>query len=102
MIIDDEWYTIGSCNVNDRGFETEGELNISVYHKSAKDLRKKIFSNLLCEECPENMDKAINLWYEHSVANHNAFATNSEPRSFIFPFIQAGPPSGPFFPNTWL
>ena len=40
MIVDDEWYTIGSCNINEIGFETEGELNVSVQHWSAKDLRK--------------------------------------------------------------
>ena len=41
MIVDDEWYTIGSCNIHDRGFKSDGELNISVHDSSTKELRKK-------------------------------------------------------------
>ena len=101
MIVDDEWYTIGSCNINQRGFETEGELNVSVQHPSAKDLRIRIFSLHLKEECPPDIDKAIKLWFDHSSVNYRAWKSNSNPKSFIFPFNQKGPLL-PMVPRNWF
>ena len=100
MIVDDEWYTIGSANVNERSFEYDGELNISVQHGSALDFRKKVFSNLLQETCPDDMNAAVNLWYEHARFNHAAFTNKSKPKSFVYPFNQAGPLI-PMMPNAW-
>ncbi len=102
MIVDDEWYTIGSCNINERGFETEGELNISVQHNSALSLRKSVFSKHLKEPCPDSIIDATLLWSEHCNHNYKAWKSNSKPKSFVFPFIQTGPLSGPFFPKTWF
>lgn len=101
MIVDDEWYTIGSCNVNERGFDTEGELNVSVQHSSAKDLRVKILSLHLKEQCPEDIDKAFKMWFDHSSINYRAWKSRSNPKSFIFPFNQEGPLL-PIVPRTWF
>jgi phosphatidylserine/phosphatidylglycerophosphate/cardiolipin synthase-like enzyme len=30
MVVDDLFLTVGSCNINDRGFEFEGEINIAI------------------------------------------------------------------------
>ena len=30
MIVDDLFLTVGSCNINDRGFEFEGEINVAI------------------------------------------------------------------------
>lgn len=102
MIVDDEWYTIGSCNINDRGFETEGELNISVNHNSAKDLRKSIFSKHLNEPCPDDIADAIILWGEHCGYNYRAWKSNSKPKSFIYPFVQTGPVYEIPFSSKWF
>ena len=101
MIVDDEWYTIGSCNINERGFETEGELNVAVQHSSAKDLRKKIFSFHLKEQCPDKIDEAFKMWFEHSAYNVRAWKINSNPKSHIFSFIQKGPLM-PMVPKSWF
>lgn len=101
MIVDDEWYTIGSCNINERGFETEGELNVSVQHSSAKDLRVKILSLHLKEECPEDIDKSFQMWFDHSSINCRAWKSNLNPKSFIFPFNQKGPLL-PIVPSSWF
>ena len=101
MIVDDDWYTIGSANVNERGFDYEGELNIAVQHSSALDLRKKIFANLLNEPCPDSIKDAVKLWYKHAAINHKAFNAKSKPKSFIYPFGQGGP-SKNILPNDWV
>jgi len=86
MIVDDEWYTIGSCNINDAGFETEGELNVSVQHSSAKDLRARIFSLHLRQPCPEDIKEAFKLWDKDSGENYKAWQNLAPPKSFVFPF----------------
>ena len=101
MLVDDQWYTIGSCNINERGFETEGELNVSVQHPSAKDLRVKIVSLHLKEQCPDDIDKAFQMWFDHASINHRAWKSKSNPKSFVFPFSQKGPLL-PTVPRTWF
>ncbi len=47
-IIDDEWFTIGSANLNDRGLITDGELNlISIDKARAAELRTLLWSEHL-------------------------------------------------------
>ncbi|MBK8715706.1 MAG: hypothetical protein IPN32_13305 [Deltaproteobacteria bacterium] len=48
MIIDDEWFTVGSANVNDRGFRTEAEINAVVVDAAlATDLRRRLMAEHL-------------------------------------------------------
>ena len=101
MIVDDAWYTIGSCNINDRGFDTEGELNVSVQHGSALALRKRIWGQHLGASCPDAIADAVRLWFEHAAENHRAWSAGSAPRSKIFPFNQAGPLL-PAVPRSWI
>ncbi len=101
MIIDDEWYTLGSCNFNDRGFQTEGEINVSVQDESAKDLRKKIFSMNLDTACPDGIDDAIKLFYDHAQKNYEAWTKNTAPVSKVYPFVQKGP-ALPMVPKDWF
>lgn len=94
MIVDDEWYTIGSCNIHDRGLKSDGELNISVQDNSAKELRKKIFTTHLKIECPDNINEAIKIWYDASKENYKLSKTKlifPEPKSNIFSYKQTGP-----------
>lgn len=101
MIVDDAWYTIGSCNVNDRGFQTEGEINVAVLDKSAKDLRKQLFTEHLGVACPDDIKDAAMLWFEHSADNYNAWKNATPPKSLVFPFAQAGPLL-PIVPSDWF
>jgi phosphatidylserine/phosphatidylglycerophosphate/cardiolipin synthase-like enzyme len=70
MIVDDEWYTIGSC---------------------AKTLRKDLFSEHLELTAPAAFDAAAKLWYEHANLNAKAWKAGSKPTSRVFPFRQHGP-----------
>ncbi len=101
MIVDDAWYTVGSCNVNDRGFDTEGELNISVEHESAQDFRMRIFSNILGVSSPVDIRAAVNQWYDHARRNNISWNANSMPRSKVFSFGQRGPLL-PILPQDWI
>lgn len=101
MIVDDVWYTIGSCNINDRGFETDGELNVTVQHDSAGSFRKDIFGYHLKEQCPDDINDAVRLWYEHARANNRAWAAGTEPRSMIFTYGFRGPLI-PTLPSGWV
>jgi phosphatidylserine/phosphatidylglycerophosphate/cardiolipin synthase-like enzyme len=101
MIVDDEWYTIGSCNINDRGFLYDGEMNVSVQHSSAKELRIKAFTQHLETKCPDKIEDAIKLWIDHAKKNHIAWKNKKKPVSRVYPFNQNGPLL-PIIPSTWL
>lgn len=90
MIVDDEWFTLGSANINDRSFVLDGELNVSAQDKSAFEFRKRVFSNLLKEQCPDDIYQAAKLWYEHALFNYKAFKAENQPKSFVYPFAQNG------------
>jgi phosphatidylserine/phosphatidylglycerophosphate/cardiolipin synthase-like enzyme len=91
MVIDDEWYTIGSCNLNDRGLLWEGELNVAAQHESAKSLRKDLFKEHLDVSCPDPIADAAKLWYQHANDNAKAWNAKKAPTSRVFPFRQKGP-----------
>lgn len=47
-IVDDEWYTIGSANLNRRGLATDSEINVQVVdHASARELRLRLWAEHL-------------------------------------------------------
>src|ERR1043166_1431905 len=92
MIVDDEWYTIGSCNINERGFLYEGEMNIRVHNPAdAFSLRKRLWSEHLQVTCPDDIVKATRLWFVHAIENHKAAKEKRKPLSRVFGFSQHGP-----------
>jgi phosphatidylserine/phosphatidylglycerophosphate/cardiolipin synthase-like enzyme len=92
MIIDDEWWTVGSANINERSFLFDGEMNVMVHHsESAKDLRLRLWKEHLGVPCPENITEAAKLWYGHARENYNCWKSGKEPKSRVFPFAQMGP-----------
>ena len=47
-IVDDEWFTIGSANLNSRGMRTDAEINVSVYDPpGARSLRLALWTEHL-------------------------------------------------------
>ncbi|QQS51807.1 MAG: hypothetical protein IPM71_03535 [Bacteroidota bacterium] len=91
MIVDDAGYTVGSCNVNDRGFSADGEMNVSVMDASVVDIRKRIFGLHLKQACPDDIAAAFRMWEQHTQFNNLAWSRGTVPRSFIFSYNQAGP-----------
>jgi phosphatidylserine/phosphatidylglycerophosphate/cardiolipin synthase-like enzyme len=102
MIIDDEWYTIGSCNINERGFLYEGEINIGIHDpEGAYNLRHTLWSEHLQVSCPKNIYEATLLWDDHARKNVQAEKNRSKHISRIFSFAQGGPVL-PMTHKAWL
>lgn len=103
MVIDDVWLTVGSANINDRGFKTEGELNLVVLDKRlGKNLRKRLMAEHLelAIDDPrlDDVDQAFDLWDEHGAENPERKQQGEQPRSRVHHFQQ----DRPRWPPLWL
>ncbi len=103
MVVDDVWLTVGSANINDRGFKTEGEINAVVLDKElAKDLRKRLMAEHLelAVDDPrlDDVDQAFDLWESHGDQNPQLKALDEQPLSRVHHFVQEGPP----WPPLWV
>jgi phosphatidylserine/phosphatidylglycerophosphate/cardiolipin synthase-like enzyme len=103
MIVDDVWLTVGSANINDRGFKTEGEINAVVLDKGlATDLRKRLMAEHLEIEPGDprldDVDQTFDLWEEHGRDNPKRKELGEQPRSRVHHFVQEGPP----WPPLWV
>lgn len=101
MIVDDVWLTVGSANIHDRGFRSEGEINVVVLDKPlARDLRKRLMAEHLelAVEDPRlaNIDAAFDLWEHHADRNPQARARGQQPLSRVHHFVQQGGRRPPF------
>lgn len=90
LIVDDLFFTVGSCNLNDRGFEFEGELNIAVADAAlAKDLRISLWRSHLGgdDRISGDIDADVALWKEHAEKNRAYDPKSGAPlESHVFPF----------------
>lgn len=102
MVVDDQWYTIGSCNLNERGFIYEGEINLGSHDpKTTYQLRHRLWSEHLQVSCPKSITAATKLWYNHAKANVDAMTKKTKPISRIYSFSQNGPVL-PIVPKLWM
>ncbi len=91
MIVDDVGYTVGSCNVHDRGFSMDGEMNVSIMDASAIEIRKRIFALHMKQACPDDIDETFRIWNLQTQLNNRAWSNGTAPVSFIFSYNQSGP-----------
>jgi phosphatidylserine/phosphatidylglycerophosphate/cardiolipin synthase-like enzyme len=101
MVVDDAWLTVGSANINDRGFKTEGEINAVVLDKTlATDLRRRLMAEHLeisaADPRLEDVDSAFDLWEEHGRINPRRKQLGEEPLSRVHHFVQDGLRWSPF------
>ena len=102
MVVDDVWLTVGSANINDRGFKTEAEINAVVLDKGlATDLRKRLMAEHL-EVDPgdprlDDVDQSFDLWEHHARENPKRKELGEAPLSRVHHFVQEGPPWPPLF-----
>ncbi len=92
MIVDDLFLSVGSCNMNDRGLEFEGELNLAVVDAElVKEARLHIFRTHLGGDARLSgaIDNDVAIWKEHAEQNrlHKTNASPKLPTSAIFPFV---------------
>ncbi len=95
MIVDDEWLTVGSANINERGFKYEAEINAAILDKkTARDLRSRLMAEHLKIPADEaqsklgDIDSAFKLWEEHCAANQQARAEGRMAASNVHHFDQ--------------
>jgi phosphatidylserine/phosphatidylglycerophosphate/cardiolipin synthase-like enzyme len=95
MIVDDEWLTVGSANINERGFKYEAEINAAILDKkTARDLRIRLMAEHLkipADEAPlklGDIDAAFKLWEQHCAANEKARANGQIAASNVHHFNQ--------------
>jgi phosphatidylserine/phosphatidylglycerophosphate/cardiolipin synthase-like enzyme len=95
MIVDDEWLTVGSANINERGFKYEAEINAAILDKkTAKDLRLRLMAEHLKIPADKahsklgDIDTAFKLWEEHCAANQQARAEGRMAASNVHHFDQ--------------
>lgn len=103
MIIDDVWVTIGSANINDRGFKFEAEINAVLLDKAqSRDLRLRLMAEHLevpmdqREAVLGDVDAAFDLWEHHGEANPPHRAAGTRPISRVHHFLQEAPSKPPF------
>ena len=95
LIVDDEWLTVGSANINKRGFRYEAEINAAILHKkTARDLRIRLMAEHLKVPAHEaetklgDIDAAFQLWEDHCIANEQALANGQVAASNVHHFDQ--------------
>jgi phosphatidylserine/phosphatidylglycerophosphate/cardiolipin synthase-like enzyme len=95
LIVDDEWLTVGSANINKRGFKYEAEINAAILDKkTARDLRIRLMAEHLkipaceAESKLDDVDTAFRLWEDHCRANEKARAKAQVAASSVHHFDQ--------------
>jgi phosphatidylserine/phosphatidylglycerophosphate/cardiolipin synthase-like enzyme len=94
MIIDDNYYTLGSANVNARSFSTDTELNLGVADSSggAKHLRTRLWWRHRRVDLESTMESEFIEWKKKSAANFSRLEGNSEPLvGHLIKFWDEGP-----------
>jgi len=90
LLVDDLFLTVGSCNVNDRGFEFEGEINVAVVDPAlVKATREALFKDHLDGDPRLSGDLAadVALLREHGARNAAYLrGEQAEPISRIYAF----------------
>lgn len=100
MIVDDRFLTVGSANINDRGFEFEGEINLAVVDPELVGaLRLDIWREHLADDprLSGDLHRDVAIWKEHAERNAAFDPQRDErPASHVFPFVPSTERS------TWL
>lgn len=89
LIVDDEFLMVGSCNVNDRGLEYEGECNVAVVDREfVTRARLDLFRDYLDRD-PRlgwSLDDDVRIFHEHAAANRKRLSTPDQ-HPIVVPFV---------------
>lgn len=93
LIVDDEFLMVGSCNVNDRGLEYEGECNVAIVDREfVFRARLDLFRDYL-EADPRlggNLQDDVRIFREHALNNREGGpvpVTSVSGHPFVVPFV---------------
>ena len=93
MVVDDEWATVGSANINERSIFSDPEANVAVEdHAFARDLRCKLMAEHLgvAPDDPRLADpqEAAAFWHERVEENAAARRAHKLAPGHAHPFEQ--------------
>ncbi|MDI1445746.1 phosphatidylserine/phosphatidylglycerophosphate/cardiolipin synthase family protein [Polyangium sp. 6x1] len=74
LLVDDVFVTVGSCNVNDRGFEYEGECNVAIVDPAfVATLRLGLFRDYLGGDgrLGQSIERDVEVFREHAARNES-------------------------------
>lgn len=89
LIVDDTFLMVGSCNVNDRGLDYEGECNLAIVDPEfVTRARQDLFHDYLDAD-PRlgwSLENDVRIFHEHAAANRKRGPT-SDGHPFVVPFV---------------
>ncbi|MDI1429847.1 phospholipase D-like domain-containing protein [Polyangium sorediatum] len=88
LLVDDVFVMVGSCNVNDRGFEYEGECNVAIVDPAfAATLRLGLFRDYLGGDprLGKDIERDVEIFREHAARNAKG-PPEGEPHPYLVPF----------------
>lgn len=89
LIVDDVFLMVGSCNVNDRGLEYEGECNLAVVDRDfVARCRLELFRDCLDDDprLGRSIDEDVGIFHEHAAANAKTPPSHGQ-HPFVVPFV---------------
>ena len=95
LIVDDRFLLVGSCNVNDRGFDFEGEIDVAVADPAlARRVRVDLWREHLDDDARLCGDITVDLavWRERAERNraYHPEQASGPPAGHVFPFVPRG------------
>ncbi|MDC3955823.1 phospholipase D-like domain-containing protein [Polyangium jinanense] len=88
LLVDDVFVMVGSCNVNDRGFEYEGECNVAIVDPAfAATFRLGLFRDYLGGDprLGKDIERDVAIFREHA-ARHAERPPDGDPHPYVVPF----------------
>lgn len=90
LIVDDHFLSVGSCNMNDRGYQYEGEINLAVVDPQwVAAQRLDIWREHLLDDprLGQGIERDVAVWKEHADSNRTWAPGAGRPRAHVFPFV---------------
>jgi phosphatidylserine/phosphatidylglycerophosphate/cardiolipin synthase-like enzyme len=104
LIVDDQFLSVGSCNMNDRGYQYEGEINLAVVDPVwVAAQRLDIWREHLHEDprLGQGIESDVAIWREHADRNRIWQPGAGQPHSHVFPFVPISSPPAWLSPQVW-
>jgi phosphatidylserine/phosphatidylglycerophosphate/cardiolipin synthase-like enzyme len=104
LIVDDRYLSVGSCNMHDRGYQYEGEINLAVVDPPWVAARRLDLWREHLGDDPRlggGIEADVAIWREHAAANRVWTPGGDPPRSHVFPFVPVSEPPSLLSSEVW-
>ena len=87
LMVDDVFLTLGSCNIHDRGFELEAEINLAVVDPAlVRATRLRLWREHLADDArlTGDIENDVQIWHQHADRNRAEITSGA---SNVVPFV---------------